>query len=571
MATGNGPRQRMINMMYLVLTALLAMNVSAEILSAFETLRDSLQSSALTTIESNKAFAKAMKEAIRKEVEDQRELKNAKLPDTLDLIARRTEEMIALLDGHIAEMSQIGQLDPTTGRIVNKAETELNLQYWLGQGKAQEQNGGSGAGKARELRAALNAYGAFVTEIYNRQPIKDGTGKPMRLPADSLTIKDPNEVGAESGQRLKWERHTFEGPVVANLAQLEAMKIAVYSQQKMLLDHLNQRLGAIPSFVADKVVAMDAPMSTVVTAGMEYETRLFAVLTSSQLKPRFSASTGALTTDPSGGSARLVIPANASAIPKGQNQGTVTYSASIQVPKATGGVENVSIQGKFTVRKPEIVITSAAVQNLYRACGNPVNIDVPALGDLYNPAVAASGAEVKGSAESKKKWLIVPGGDRCAINVKSNTNGQTIDIGSVEYRVIEPPKPTIVMKTAGGDAYNGTTPVGKSQRMCFSLAADAEFRSALPNDARYEIGQIAVYAQIGLGAPRLVATEDFSGRDATTDLCVNMPVEVRQAAGSVRVYYQIKGIYRKNFKGQKIEDKRFLENERTKAVVTRES
>ena len=347
------------------------------------------------------------------------------------------------------------------------------------------------------------------------------------------------------------------------------MKIAVYNQQKMLLDQLNQRLGAIPVFKADKVVGMEAPVSTVVTAGMQYETKLFAVLTSSQLKPRFSASTGKLTEDPASGTAKLVIPANASVIPKGQNQGTISYNASIQVPKATGGFENVAIQDKFTVRKPEIVITSAAVQNLYRACGNTINIDVPALGDLYNPVVSASGAEVKGSAESKKKWLIVPSGDKCAINVKSNTNGQTIDIGTVDYKVIEPPKPTIMMKV-NGQPYNGSTPVSKASRVCFSVSPDQEFKASLPNDARYELGQVEILAQLGLGAPQRVGAEDFSGKDAAGDLCLTMPAQVRQASAGTKVYYRVNGVFRKNFKGAKIEDKRFPEIERTKSLVTKD-
>ena len=37
------PRQKMINMMYLVLTALLALNVSSEILNAFKTVNNSLE------------------------------------------------------------------------------------------------------------------------------------------------------------------------------------------------------------------------------------------------------------------------------------------------------------------------------------------------------------------------------------------------------------------------------------------------------------------------------------------------------------------------------------------------
>src|SRR5882724_2767379 len=42
------PRQKMINMMYLVLTALLALNVSAEILNAFKTVNHSLETTNTT-------------------------------------------------------------------------------------------------------------------------------------------------------------------------------------------------------------------------------------------------------------------------------------------------------------------------------------------------------------------------------------------------------------------------------------------------------------------------------------------------------------------------------------------
>ncbi len=42
MALPKEPRQKMINIMYLVLTALLALNISAEILNAFKTVQNSL-------------------------------------------------------------------------------------------------------------------------------------------------------------------------------------------------------------------------------------------------------------------------------------------------------------------------------------------------------------------------------------------------------------------------------------------------------------------------------------------------------------------------------------------------
>jgi len=45
MALPKEPRQKMINLMYLVLTALLALNVSAEILNAFKTVNETLENS----------------------------------------------------------------------------------------------------------------------------------------------------------------------------------------------------------------------------------------------------------------------------------------------------------------------------------------------------------------------------------------------------------------------------------------------------------------------------------------------------------------------------------------------
>jgi gliding motility-associated protein GldM len=62
MALPSEPRQKMINMMYLVLTALLALNVSSEILNAFKTVNNSLDKSNTIIDESNKAISEGMKE-----------------------------------------------------------------------------------------------------------------------------------------------------------------------------------------------------------------------------------------------------------------------------------------------------------------------------------------------------------------------------------------------------------------------------------------------------------------------------------------------------------------------------
>src|SRR6478672_7046094 len=50
------PRQKMINIMYLVLTALLALNVSSEILNAFKTVNRSLENTNITVDKSSQTI-----------------------------------------------------------------------------------------------------------------------------------------------------------------------------------------------------------------------------------------------------------------------------------------------------------------------------------------------------------------------------------------------------------------------------------------------------------------------------------------------------------------------------------
>src|SRR5437868_5983239 len=62
MALPREPRQKMINMMYLVLTALLALNVSAEILNAFKTVNHSLENTNTTVNKSTETIMASLQQ-----------------------------------------------------------------------------------------------------------------------------------------------------------------------------------------------------------------------------------------------------------------------------------------------------------------------------------------------------------------------------------------------------------------------------------------------------------------------------------------------------------------------------
>ncbi|MEM7656207.1 MAG: hypothetical protein AAF399_08775, partial [Bacteroidota bacterium] len=320
---------------------------------------------------------------------------------------------------------------------------------------------------------------------------------------------------------------------------------------------------------ADKVIALEAPISTIVPAGLQYESNLFVAMTSSQMKPKYSTNTGNIQTDESGSFATLKIPASARAIPNGKNEGVQSYTATIQVPKATGGFEDLKVEGKFTVRRPEIVVTSAAIQILYQNCGNDVNIDVPALGDQYSPRVSSPQAEVFPSKSSKKKFRIVPRGNKAIVTVNSVTNGQTMKIGDISYKVIRPPKPGIAM-AVNGKLYNGSAMVPKTSRVAVRLNPDQDFKGALPEDAKYGITSIDVLAQLSLGPPTKVNSVRGSKDAVGKPISVSLGTKVRQdARPGTKVYVKLNEIFRVNFQGKTVTDKRFSEIERTLSLVVR--
>ena len=568
MASGKlSPRQKMINMMYLVLLALLALNVSAEILNAFENIKDKLNKSAQNALSNSETFLKSMKEEINKEMEVEKKMDNKGLLDTLDQIKGETSGMIALLNKHIDEMTEIAGKDPETGKLLKKDETEKNIQYWMGNGREQEANEGRGSAEAYKLHQELDDYVKYIVDLHNSQ-IKGAENQDQMLSFEKEKMtNDPDKEASDSKEAKKWEYFTFEGPVIANMATLEAMKLDIYEKEKLLLDILNSRLG-VATFKADKVVAINAPTATIVPAGLQFETKLFVAMSSSQIQPKFSSGNGSIMQEPGSSVATLTIPASGGVIPNGKNEGTQSYKASIQVPKATGGFETLEVDGQFTVRKPEIVVTSAAIQVLYRDCGNDVNIDVPALGDQYNPKISGTQADVIPSRTTPKKFRIVPSGKTCKVTVNSVTNGQTIKIGDIDYKVINPPKPTINM-AVNGQTYNGSAMVPKTSRVALRLEPDDDFQSALPEDAKYGISSIDVLAQLSLGPPTTVNQVNTAGGDATKPIQVALGTKVRQARVGTKVYVRINDIYRVNFKNHRVPDRRFSEVERTLSLVVK--
>jgi hypothetical protein len=107
-----------------------------------------------------------------------------------------------------------------------------------------------------------------------------------------------------------------------------------------------------------------------------------------------------------------------------------TWKGEISMPKPGGGDTLFPISEEYIVAKPAIQIQSASVQALYKNCGNELNVQVPALGSVYNPSFTASGAQViKGAV--KGVVTLVPTGANVTLNVSSDGSL----VGSQDFKV----------------------------------------------------------------------------------------------------------------------------------------
>jgi len=185
------PRQKMINMMYLVLLALLAMNISKEVLDAFDVLSEELSLSATIANDSNKDFVDRMKEEIQGEIDNEgKEDNKGLLTDTLPLIRTKTSAIIDTINAHIDVMYKLGNRDSITGKLGKKDELDRNYKYWMGQTEEVqlmneiEEFGPRGGSAAYRLRNLIEGHADEMIAIYNGNLRGEGSESRKLDPAD---------------------------------------------------------------------------------------------------------------------------------------------------------------------------------------------------------------------------------------------------------------------------------------------------------------------------------------------------------------------------------------------------
>ncbi len=362
------PRQLMINLMYLVLTAMLALNVSAEIINAFFSLNKGIQDSNVIVSTSNEN----MQKAIDKQAETN-PAKYAVYKNQSDEVIKISKEFESYISGVTNELvTAAGGLDPkhTDGRPVKYKDKDIPTHLFL--------TAGGGKGRGAEIEKKITETRAKLLAVISDPKERDELAKQIALKVDEI----PAGSEAKNWVDLKFAHM----PVAAVMPALTKMTADVKTSETALLNYFMDKVSGKLEIKLNKFRVAIAPKKAYLIRGDKFEADVYL---------------GAYSDNPGQG---LSISVNGNGLPikegvghyettpSGIGKQTIKATASIRNP-ATNEVNTVQGEFEYEVGEKSATISAEKMNVFYIGVTNP--IAVSAAGVSSNSLrVSGSGCDV---------------------------------------------------------------------------------------------------------------------------------------------------------------------------------
>jgi len=461
MAGGNlSPRQKMINMMYLVLTALLALNISKEVLNAFVVINMGLNQQRANLEQKNEATINQFQSQV---ITNPKNEKIKKFKEQADEIAKESKILADYIEEmKIALVTTVDGVDETEAKnrvehpaLVSKKDDYDKPTHFFGTGDPPGTKG-----KANELKTKLAAFKSKLL-TYVESNDKEGLDR-INKNLGILNTEDPK--GGEGGHgetHSTWEmQYFYHLPLSAALTELTKWQNIVRGAESEMLTYLWDRISA-NAFKFDRVEAKIVPKSTFVISGSNFEAEVFLGAISTSVKPVIIYGTavdsasrevaGAQTlpeTQIVDGKGLLQIPAS------GSGERTIGGVVKYMNP-STGQETSYPFSTVYNVSPPSATVSPTKMNVFYRGLDNPVSISVPGVAP-NNIVVGGSGGSISGG---NGQYIVKPGaGNEMNITVSAKMpDGKSTSMGSFKFRVKDVPMPVIVW---GGQKNGGKVTAG---------------------------------------------------------------------------------------------------------------
>lgn len=587
------PRQKMIGMMYLVLTALLALQIKDTVLEKFVLIENGLEVSNASFMDYNQQTL----ERIQSDVANQGN-KDGDL--AVQKVAENVRSLTIELTNYLEELKiEVGKAS-AGGDTSNIYERSTLKKY------EEPSNYLVNKGNAEILKQKLDEYPGKVNALINYLGKGDMSAEWMQ----SIAI-DANDIKFyENNAEAKGEDYAhfnfYKAPLASVLAQLTFYKNQIYSKESEALNKLRGLVGTavtasssgVPDAASVQPLASSSTSSSnsgsddnaaddnvsntpttrpgggssrgtasseikqedllkrqfagidyaqatilsasnLVTAGLDFNAEAFLTLGNSSLEPEIRLNGNPI--DVVNG--RGIINFKTSAQPSEYDaNGLATKSFEVSITAADGTGETITRtkRHEYQVAQPVIDVRSQAVEVLYLGCLNNLNINVPALGPAYQPSFKVAGGTFR-SGTQKGQILVDPSQREVKIDVSSSG----LYIGSREFQAKPVPLPRLDARP-NGQPYNANNGLDeKPSNIVLFLAPDADFQERYPQDANFLVSKGSVTLARGRQTKRVIPITT-----ATARVDLSPIISLMQSGDRIVVY--VEEIVRVNYDNKSI-------------------
>ncbi|MGQ8337231.1 type IX secretion system motor protein PorM/GldM [Sunxiuqinia sp. A32] len=430
------PRQKMINMMYLVLLAMMALNVASEVLDAFRVVDSSLIQTFKSVEKKNNQiyadFAQAYEENKQKvqEWKDKSDQVQEMTDSIINKITRIKEELVMASGGTNLSEEEDAKLTNDRSYVVNldgdtiiiKKDDELNVPSEIM----------IRLKKGEDLKNSIDAYKESLLAIMDEEvPARETV-------AQALDTSDPRTKLKEGADKKTWEIQNFENkPLIAVITLLSKLQIDIQNAETNVLTYLYSQIDA-GSFKFNKLGARVIAKSSYVLEGDYYEAEVFLAAEDTTQQPEIIVNGQALEIVDGKGIYR--VPASES--------GSFSWGGIIKYKTPEGGFNTYDFEEEYQVSKPSVTISPTKMNVFYMGVANPVSVSVPGV-PSENLQVTMSNGRIAADGQG---YTVYPqkvdlNGRNTRVYVKAKFNGDVKDMGSMSFRVKEVPDP---IATIGG-------------------------------------------------------------------------------------------------------------------------
>ena len=442
------PRQKMIGMMYLVLTAMLALNVSKEVLDAFQKINggivkttqnfnsknDEVYSAFVSAAETNEAKAGPWR--------DKAFSVKAKADKIVDDIQRLKFDMVMLADKQVTfegddPIEKVSYDDLTSAQkkklmvdVVSKKDRERPGELMINRGNGEV------------LQKGLEGYRDFLKDLVDEPAIQSSL-------STTFTFEDKKE---KYGSRmLSWVQQNFQDmPLIAAVTILSKIQTDVRNAESDVIKYLQQEIdaGSLKFTSAD---AIQIATSNYVFLGDSFKADVFLAAKDTTQNPLIYV--GDYEVDEAG---KYRMIGDYDSIPVVSGKGKYSIKASSEGYKKWGGLISMKtdagtklypFDGEYQVARASLVVSPTKMNVFYilashplkeGALGNPIDVSVPGV-PKDKLSVSCDNGVVK---KVNGGWEVFPKTTgKAKISVSAQIDGKKRNMGSLEYRVMRTPKP----------------------------------------------------------------------------------------------------------------------------------